>query len=236
MRIEGLGIGAPIPWKDHILMNPSLRKFPFQMAGFLCLVLTALMIELAAAGEPAGSGFQPTDDSAAETSPQNKAAPVVSGREIGDYVPTFYTRAVTGPLMNRSVCYVCRNGGRPVVMVFLRKFGAEVKPLLKQVDSLVDDHRADGLRSFGVFVTKDPSEAISEVQTFSFDNKIALPLTVASDAIAEPHCQNLNAQAEVTVVLYNKRRVVNRFAFREGEIQSDEVAEVAQAITRLLGD
>ena len=72
------------------------------------------------------------------------------------------------------------------------------------------------------------------MQTFSFDNKITLPLTVASDAIAEPHCQNLDAQAEVTVVLYNKRRVVNRFAFREGEIQSGEIKQVAQAITKLL--
>ncbi len=217
-------------------MIHSLRKFPVHIAGFLCIGLAILRGDLVTAEEPAVSQTPRKDESASKTSPKNKTAPIVSGREIGDYVPTFYTRAVTGPLMNRSVCYVCRNGGRPVVMVFLRKFGAGVKPLLKQVDSLVDHHRAEGLRSFGVFVTEDPSEAISEVQTFSFDNKIALPLTVASDAIAEPHCQNLHAQADVTVVLYNKRRVVNRFAFREGEIQSDEIEHIARSIAKLLGN
>lgn len=157
-----------------------------------------------------------------------------SGRAIGEYVPTFYTRVVTGPLMNRSVCYVCRNGRRPVVMVFLRKLGPDLKPLLKQVDSLVDEHRAEGLRSFGVHVSDSPASAISDVQTFSFDHKIRLPLTVGSSAIAEPHCQNLNAQADVTVVLYQDRRVVSRFAFRAGEIQSPEIEQVTQSIQKLL--
>lgn len=159
---------------------------------------------------------------------------ILSGRDIGDYVPTFYTRAVTGPLMNRSVCYVCRNGQRPVVMVFFRKLPGDFKPLLKQVDRLVDNHRAEGLRSFGVFVSKDPSDAISQVQTFSFDHKIALPLTVASTTVAEPHCQNIHEDADVTVVLYQKRRVVKRYAFRSGEVKSSQIQAVSQSIQQLL--
>ena len=47
--------------------------------------------------------------------------PLRSGRAVGEYVPTFYVRAVNGPLMNKSVCFVCRNGSRPVVMVLLQE-------------------------------------------------------------------------------------------------------------------
>lgn len=174
------------------------------------------------------------DGSQAESSPATDEHGLLSGRDIGEYVPTFYTRAVTGPLMNRSVCYVCRNGQRPVVMVFLRKLGDDFKPLLKQVDRLVDNHRAEGLRSFGVYVSEDPSDAISQVQTFSFDHKITLPLTVASTAVAEPHCQNIHEEADVTVVLYQKRRVVKRYAFRVGEVKSPQIREVSQSIQQLL--
>ena len=50
-----------------------------------------------------------------------------SGRAVGEYVPTFYSRAVTGPLMNKSICYVCRNGARPVVMILMRRVEPEWK-------------------------------------------------------------------------------------------------------------
>ena len=37
--------------------------------------------------------------------------------KVGDEVPSFYVRTVTGPLAGKSVCYVCRHGDRPVAMV-----------------------------------------------------------------------------------------------------------------------
>ncbi len=177
---------------------------------------------------------QTKDGLSGKTSRTSPQTPLDSGRKVGDYVPTFYTRAVTGPLMNRSVCYVCRNGQRPVVMVLLQKLGPDVKPLLKQMDTLVDDHRAQGLRSFGVYVSNDPTKAISAVQTFSFDHKISIPLTVASPAVAEPSCQNLDPEADVTLVLYQNRRVVKRFAFRQEDIKTSQLQSVKKSVHQLL--
>ena len=76
--------------------------------------------------------------------------PLESGLKVGEHVPSFYTRAVTGPLMNKSVCYVCRNGQRPVVMVLMRRIDAELKPLMKSLDRLVDGNRAAGLGRDGI--------------------------------------------------------------------------------------
>jgi hypothetical protein len=180
----------------------------------------------------AGEVRPATTESAIDSASQK--SPLVSGREIGDIVPSFYTRVVTGPMMNRSVCFVCRNGQRPVVMVLLRKLGPDLKPLLQEVDRLVNEHRAEGLRSFGVFISENPSDAISQVQTFAFDHKISLPLTVGGNSVGEPHCQNLSAQADATIVLYQFRRVVSRFAFRDGELKSPQVEAVTQSIQALL--
>lgn len=156
------------------------------------------------------------------------------GPAVGEEVPSFYSRVVTGPLMNRSVCYVCRNGRRPVVMVFLRTLDAKIEPLLKDVDRRVDRHRADGLRSFGTYLSKDPSEAVSAVQTFSFDHKIVMPLCVASNRIAEADGQKLHEDADVTLILYENRRVVKRFAFRADQISDAQRNRVADAIDELV--
>lgn len=155
---------------------------------------------------------------------------LVSGRAIGERVPQFYSRVVTGPLMNRSVCFVCRYGDRPVVMVLARKMGPELRPLLRNVDRVVEQHRAGGLRSFGVLVSDQAFPAIGSVQTFAFNNRIAMPLTVGSETITDSSAQNLHADAVVTIVLYHRQTVAARFALRAEEL---DVAHFTPVIERL---
>jgi hypothetical protein len=164
------------------------------------------------------------------------AAPLNSGPGLGEYVPTFYSRAVTGPLMNKSVCYVCRNGQRPVVAVFVRSFEPKLKSLLQNIDRVVDRNRLIGLRSFSVKLGSDPFRDISAVQTFSFNNKIDMPFTVASEAVAVPSCQNIHSNAAITVVFYRKRRVEKTFVFRTGEMTTDEVRTVIQGVKDFAGE
>jgi len=156
--------------------------------------------------------------------------PLDSGRAVGDEVPSFYVRAVTGPLRNKSVCYVCRNGARPVVMVLLREVEPELKPLLETVDRLVDRNRAAGLRSFGVLLSDDPGGAVSTVQTFAFNNKVAMPLTVATETVGGRGCQAVHPDAAVTVVLYRERRVVARFAYRSGDLNPPRIRDLTESI------
>ncbi|WP_166824270.1 hypothetical protein [Thalassoroseus pseudoceratinae] len=169
------------------------------------------------------------------SSTSNAAAEALrSGRTVGEKVPSFYVRAVTGPLQNRSTCYVCRNGSRPVAMILLRQIEPELKPLLQGVDRIVDAHRADGLRSFCVLVSDTPRQAISDVQTFAFNHQVVVPMTIASQAIAGPANQNLHPDAAITVVLYEQQKVVKTFAFRSGELAKDQTQAVWDAIRKLV--
>src|SRR5579864_6018029 len=118
-----------------------------------------------------------------EPGDQSPAATLQSGLQAGERVQTFYVRAITGPLKNKSVCYVCRNGDRPVVMIFVRRITPELKKLLKGIDAEIDAHRAAGLRGFGVFLAGDGNPGapgLPQVQTLAFDEKINLPLTIAA--------------------------------------------------------
>ncbi len=160
---------------------------------------------------------------------------VMSGRMIGQMIPSFFVRAVTGPLRNKSVCYVCRNGSRPVVMVLIQELDPELKPLLKEIDTVVDKNRATGLRSFGVFIAEEPSKAAPKLQTLAFDQKLRLPLTVATGVVAAPACQNVHSDAAVTVVLYKNQRVVQKFAYRTGELNSSQVSNIIASVKQLAG-
>ena len=160
--------------------------------------------------------------------------PIESGRAIGQPVPSFYVRAVTGPLRNKSVCYVCRNGSRPCVMVLFRETSPLLGTLLKEIDKVVDRNRAKGLRSFGVLISPEPGRAISRLQTMAFNQKITLPLSVATDVVGSPSCQNIHKQAEVTVVLYRRQKVVDRFGFRSKELTTAGTTQVLARIKRLL--
>lgn len=156
--------------------------------------------------------------------------PVRSGLVKGAYIPTFYSRAVTGPLMNKSVCYVCRNGQRPVVMLLMRRMTPEMRPLMKNIDRIVDGKRAVGLRTFGVLISEEPSDALPIVQTFAFNGKIVMPLTVATEAVSAPSCQNVHSDAALTIVLYHKRRAVSSIALRADELDKPHIRAALESI------
>ena len=133
------------------------------------------------------------EDSAAESTAITKTvrkshSELKSGPKAGSTINQFFVRAVTGPHRNRSVCYVCRYGSRPVIMVLIQKPDPKIATLLKAIDAIVDDNRVSGLRSFGVLVTNESDRAVPILQTMAFDERIRMPLTAATTAIAGSSC------------------------------------------------
>jgi hypothetical protein len=163
------------------------------------------------------------------------AEPLQSGLKVGDRVQTFYVRAITGPLKNKSVCYVCRNGDRPVVMIFVRRITPELKKLLKGIDAEIDAHRAAGLRGFGVFLAGVGNELLPQVQTLAFDEKISLPLTIAAAPSDGSAGGTIHPDAAVTVMLYRDQIVTANFAYRGDELQDREIEKILKGI-RILAD
>jgi hypothetical protein len=162
--------------------------------------------------------------------------PLQSGLKVGEKVPTFYVRAVTGPLKNKSVCYVCRNGDRPVVMIFVRQITPELKRLLKGIDDEVDRHRAAGLRSFAVFLAGENDELLPRVQTLAFDEKINLPLTIAAAPSDGSAGRTIHPDAAVTVVLYRDQTVTANFALRSAEFNVEAIETILKRTRALAAD
>ena len=145
-----------------------------------------------------------------------------SGPEAGQEVPSFFVRAVTGPQANRSVCFVCRNGDRPVVMIVLRRLELGTSQLLKTVDEVVDRRRADGLRAFAVMLSNEPAKVSPHLQTISFDEKLSLPLGVGSETLADREVLAIDPSASITLVGYRDRKVIWTEALRSADLRDEE--------------
>ena len=159
-----------------------------------------------------------------------------SGPEIGSQVSSFYVRAVTGPQAGKTVCYVCRNGDRPVIMVFLRQLSPEASRLLKRIDIFVNDHRADGLRCFVVLLSDSQQKDSALLQTIAFDEKIELPLTIANKSLIGPTTRNLAPESDVSVVLYHRLKVVDLLTYDAGKCNDHACDTVISATEELLRD
>lgn len=142
-------------------------------------------------------------------------------------------RAITGPLRTKSVCYVCRNGDRPVVMLLVRKVTPELTGLLKKIDEAVDANRAAGLRSFGVFLSQDSRTLAPQLQTLAFDAEINLPLTIAAAPADGPGGEATHPDAAVTVLLYREQRVLANFAYRTGELGESQIETIMRSVREL---
>lgn len=148
--------------------------------------------------------------------------PFRSGPEAGKEVPSFYVRAVTGAQANRSVCFVCRNGDRPVVMILLKRLESGTSQLLKTVDEVVDRRRADGLRAFGVMLSDEPAKVSPHLQTISFDENLSLPLGVGSETLSDRDTLAVVPSASATLVGYRDRKVVWTEALRSADLRDEE--------------
>lgn len=180
-----------------------------------------------------GSSLSARADKADEAS-REKRALANSGPKVGATIHPFFVRAVTGPHRNRSVCYVCRYGSRPVVMVVMQKVDPKIGSLLTELDSVIDKNRVSGLRGFGVLVTDESSRAVPILQTMAFDEKIHMPLTAATTAIAGSGSHNLHPRAATTIILYRGQKAVETIPLKSGGINEKEVSRIRDRVTRFV--
>jgi hypothetical protein len=57
---------------------------------------------------------------------------------------------------------------------------------------------------------------------------------LATDNPAGPQGYNIPKEADVTVILYNKRKVVANHSFRKGELKAEDVEKVVADLSKIL--
>jgi hypothetical protein len=137
---------------------------------------------------------------------------------------------VLGEQRGQSHCFICETADRPAVIVFARSLSEPLGKLVVALDQAVLEHKKADLRSWVTFLGED--ESTLGPQILQWGKKYALrsvPLGVFEDK-GGPPSYRLTRDAEVTVLLSVKQKVVRNFAFRAGELTDERIADVLRAV------
>jgi hypothetical protein len=157
-----------------------------------------------------------------------------SGLPVGESVPAFNVRDITGPNEGKTLCYRCQYGARPVVTVFTRELSDSVKDLVKKIDSQVGENKDKKMAAFVVVLTEDPDAVEPKLKALQKEAKIAnTPLTIIEGAGGPPEYK-LAKDAEVTVMMWVESEVKVNQAFAKGKLDKKAVASLVSETKKIL--
>jgi hypothetical protein len=119
-------------------------------------------------------------------------------------------------------------------MIFAREISDPLTSLVKKIDAATAANSKDRMGSFVVFLSD--AEGLRD-NLKKLAKKENLKQTVLSiDNPAGPDGYGVAKDADVTVVLYNKRTVKSNFAFRKGELNDKAIKRIVADIPKILPD
>jgi len=159
----------------------------------------------------------------------------VSGLQLGQKPGPYASVISTGAQRGQSFCYICDTGEKPAAIIFARSLSDPLGKLAAQFDKAVIEHKPAELRSWITFLSDDQPSLDAKVvhwgQKYALRN---VPLGVFED-VGGPPSYRLNRDADVTVLLFVKQKVVANFAFRASELSDQKIAEVVKALPGIVG-
>jgi hypothetical protein len=172
--------------------------------------LSAICLSLSAA-DPCKSGPQPNQR------PGPYSALVCVGKERGT-----------------QHCYICESADRPVVIVFARTLSEPLGKLVKKLDLAVKENKTAELRAWVTFLADDQTKMDPHVVKWAQQHAVgAMPCAVFEDTVGPP-TYLLAKEADVTVLLSVKQKVVANFAFRAGELNDAAIAEIVKSLPKIV--
>ena len=151
----------------------------------------------------------------------------------GESIGAFYVTKVAGGdgdgvEQGQELCYRCRYGSRPMVMVFARDTGGKLPELIKQLDSLVQAKQDAKLASFVTLLGEDSSSLQQEGKKIATKtNAKNVPVVVAKENKTGPKSYKIPADAGVTIVMAKDSEVVATHAGAADEL---DVAALAKQV------
>ncbi|HUR55885.1 MAG TPA: hypothetical protein VMZ71_17240 [Gemmataceae bacterium] len=155
--------------------------------------------------------------------------PCVSGTPVGKRPGPYSFLVATGAQRGQQTCYICdqHEGGKPGVVVFARSLNDQTGKLLSKLDA---EGVAKKDAGFKVWMTQLAEKA--DLDTLAkWAQKQGLkncPVGAFEDADGPP-AYKLSKDADVTVLLFVKQKVVANFAFRSGELDDKKIDEVMKS-------
>jgi hypothetical protein len=117
-------------------------------------------------------------------------------------------------------------------MIFAREVSDPLTSLVKKLDAATAKNSDCRMGSFVVFLSDDEG---LEKKLKELAKKDKIEHTILSiDNPAGPRGYNVAKDADVTVILYNKRDVKANYAFKKGEMKESDVEKIVGDVSKIL--
>jgi hypothetical protein len=118
-------------------------------------------------------------------------------------------------------------------MIFAREISAPLTSLVKKIDAATQDNKKAKMGSFVVFVgaSDDMEKKLKELA-----EKEGIKSTILStmSTPSGPEKYKVAKDADVTVVLYNKRSVKANYAFEKGKLTDADVEKIVKDVSKIV--
>lgn len=151
------------------------------------------------------------------------AEEIKSGPQPGDQLGAFMVTKCAGAEEDgveegQNLCYRCRNGKRPQVVVFTRSTDPKVMELLTKLDQAVAKNEDEKLRSFVNLLGEDKEELSEKAKEVASKSKTKnVPIVVPNEFENGPADYGINSKADVTVVLASDLGVKANHAVKDAK-------------------
>jgi hypothetical protein len=155
----------------------------------------------------------------------------------GDPIGVFYVTKVAGAEDDgvepgEDLCYRCRYGSRPMVMVFARDTGGNVPELLKKIEAAVVANEDASLRGLMTLIGEDAAKLKEEAGKLAKKSSVKkVPVVVAKETKTGPLNYRLPSDVAVTIVVARDSQVVNTYLYAADEI---DIAAVMSEVQQML--
>ena len=168
---------------------------------------------------------------------QSQAADAI-GLQQGDPIGAFRVVKAAGAAedeveIGQELCYRCRYGSRPMVMVFLRSTEGKVAELTKKLDQAIAEHSDAQLKGLVTLLGEDAGVLKSSATKFVAESGVAnVPIVVAKEIKTGPLNYRLPEEVEVMIVVASDSQVVSTHASDADAIEIDTVMKNISAMLK----
>jgi hypothetical protein len=168
------------------------------------------------------------------------SAELTSGPAVGDSVGAFTVTKVAGNPADgvadgKSLCYRCKMGARPVVMVFARSADEKLAKLLKKIEEEIEEHQDAKLTSFVNMLGTDVDSLKKDTAEFVKVNGIErIAFVVPDEPKNGPDDYKISPDADLTVVCFKDGKVVANHALAKGQLSEPKIDAIVKAACKMV--
>ena len=161
------------------------------------------------------------------------AEPITSGTPVGKRPGPYSFLVATGPQRGQQTCYICEQheGNKPAAVVFARSTSDQLGKLVTRLDAESLAKKDSGCKVW-VTLLADKADLDALAKWAQKQGIKDAPVGAFEDADGPPSYK-LHKDADVTVLLFTKQKVVANFVFRAGELDDKAIEKVLKAAPAL---